>query len=233
MVLHRFKVTTVPDGPTARPKGIANVPDGIRCRRRCRPLNQAKRRGQIRTLMCAELLKVRRDEIPFETGKGAVGSFDTHGFHRPEYRSVHGAASAVTTKGPSRESADAVRHLHELSELSDRLIVGHPDHKEMSDPFRDGPPLCCRIRSDAKNPESDRSGHEPGSYGSVDSPIGADVNGCHGHDTFWRAGWLGTEGFKEVTGFHGMYGVAWSPHIAAQTEYRPFGKGRFFKTHRI
>jgi hypothetical protein len=44
-------------------------------------LNQAKRGGEIRALMHAKFLKIRRDEVPFETGKGAVGSFDALGFH--------------------------------------------------------------------------------------------------------------------------------------------------------
>ena len=43
--------------------------------------NQANRAGEIRALMHAKFLKIRRGEVPFETGKGTVGNSDALGFH--------------------------------------------------------------------------------------------------------------------------------------------------------
>src|SRR5271154_1407946 len=84
MVLHRLKGHDRSRRTDSSAKGYcigsnmgSDVDDGVAA------LNQAKRGGEIRTLMRAKFPKIPRDEVPLETSKGAVGSFDALGFHRP------------------------------------------------------------------------------------------------------------------------------------------------------
>ena len=89
MLLHRLKDddrSRRTDSSTKRYcKGSnlgSDVDDGVAV------LNQAKRGGEIRTLMRAKFPKIRRDEVPLEAGKSAVGSFDALGFHRPNIEAL-------------------------------------------------------------------------------------------------------------------------------------------------
>src|SRR5271170_113578 len=126
MVLHRLKGHDRSRRTDSSAKGYcigsnmgSDVDDGVAA------LNQAKRGGEIRTLMRAKFPEIRRDEVPLETGKGAVWGFDALGFHCPNIGQSTEQPCGSPTKGPSRDSVEEGGQLPQLRAFSSAPVLGH------------------------------------------------------------------------------------------------------------